>query len=107
MAAYDLYGCKLSVLTDAKRSLESLLGVQFERRNSSYQGGEYYRHGAEAAEHFILKKNIDPYDDEPAEAKFPDYPILFYVNASERPAQLRDGIERLGEGFILLRHDDF
>lgn len=106
MTAYDLYGCKLA-LGEAKACLEELFGVRFESRDSTYQGGEYFRYGDASAEHFVLKKNIDPFDGEPAEMKFPDYPILLYVNATIRSTELQDAIGRLQGDYRLLRHEDF
>ena len=106
MAAYDLYGSTSQALDDIRSSVEKALGVTFEARESSYQGGDYYRYGPAAGEHFVLKSNVDPYDGEPAETRFPQYPTLLYVNSTSRSAELRGRVEALTE-LTLLRHEDF
>jgi len=42
---YDLYGARCLCLLQAKIYAENSLGVSFEERNSTYQGGSYYISG--------------------------------------------------------------
>ena len=70
MATYVLYGSKASPV-EAKEILEELLTLQFVARESDYQSGEYFRAGDKAGEFFELKKNVDPFDGDPVEMKFP------------------------------------
>ena len=76
MATYILYGSKVS-LTKAKEILEELLTLQFEARESEYQGGEYFHAGCMIAESFELKRNVDPFDGDPVEMNFPEFPSFW------------------------------
>ena len=106
MTTYILYGCEASP-AEAKGILEELLTLQFEGRESAYQCGEYFRVGDKAGEHFELKKNADPFDGDPVEMKFPEFPTLLYINATSRSEELREIVEHARGGFALLRHEDF
>jgi hypothetical protein len=106
MAIYDLYGFLSIDIDEAKNLLEAAINIKFEARESSYQGGNYFRSGKTSHEHFVLKRNIDPYDDEPAEMSFPEYPTLFYVNDTLRSDDLQEKMARRAESFVLLRHED-
>ena len=59
MAIYDLYGFLSQDIEAAKKILETALNIQFEARDSDYQGGLYYKYGKAGNENFILKQNID------------------------------------------------
>jgi hypothetical protein len=104
MKVYDLYGFLSDDIVAARGALEAALGQQFEARDSDYQGGEYFQLGKAGAEHFVLKRNVDPYDGDPAEQEFPQHPVIFYVNATARAAELRQKIATAG--CVLLRHED-
>lgn len=106
MKTYDLYGTKCLNLGLARAQVEKLAGISLEERESTYHGGIYYLHGDNSSAHFVLKKNIDPFDGEPVEQAFSDYPILFYVNATNRSLELMDALIVEG-GFSLLRHEIF
>jgi len=106
MAIYDLYGFLSTDIDEAKNILEAALDIKFEAHDSSYQGGDYFRIGKTTDEHFVLKRNVDPYDDEPAEMSFPEHPILFYVNDTSRSADLQGRMAQKAENFVLLRHED-
>lgn len=67
---YDLYGAKKSCLLSARSDVESLLGETFEERDSTYQGGVYYRWGRSDSENFVLKLNIDFFDGGPVEPNY-------------------------------------
>lgn len=106
MTTYILYGSKVSPV-EAKGVLEELLTLQFEARESDYQNGEYFRAGNKTAEHFELKKNADPFDGDPVEMKFPEFPTLLYINATSRSEELKEILEHARGDFALLRHEDF
>lgn len=106
MAAYILYGSKLSPV-DAKVLLEEILRLEFEARESDYQSGEYFRAGNRVGESFELKKNLDPFDGDPLEMKFPEFSTLLYINATSRSSALKEIMERAGASFNLLRDENF
>lgn len=105
MATYDLYGFLSSDISEAKNLLEDALHIKFEDHESTYQAGGYFRNGSSANEHFILKRNLDPYDAEPAEMSFPKHPILFYVNDTSRSEDLQRRVVQKSGSFVLLRHE--
>ncbi|MDB5824325.1 MAG: hypothetical protein JWR21_3029 [Herminiimonas sp.] len=107
MAIYDLYGFMSDDMEVAKSLLEASLDIEFEVRDSDYQGGKYYKCGRTGVENFVLKRNVDPFDGEPAEMPFPDHKISFYVNDTLRSADLQNRISQKAKGFVLLRHEDF
>ena len=101
---YDLYGAKDHDLYSAMRIAEAALGVTFEEKGSSYQGGVYYRFKGHGSENIIIKVNIDPFDGDPAEAAFPAYSVLLYVNSTGRSSELEAAIGRC-RVFKLLRRE--
>jgi len=106
MPIYDLYGFLSTDINEAKNFLESALNIKFEVHDSSFQGGEYFRSGKYTDENFVLKRNIDPCDNEPAEISWPEYPILFYVNDTMRSVDLRVRIDQNTGNVIFLRHEN-
>lgn len=106
MYIYDLYGSFSADINEAKVLIESALGIKFDARNGDYQGGDYFECDGPGDENFILKRNIDPYDDEPIEMKFPKHQILFYINDTLRSAELKMLIEQGAGSLALLRHDE-
>ncbi|MPS29594.1 MAG: hypothetical protein E2576_01070 [Alcaligenaceae bacterium] len=106
MAIYDLYGFMPDDIDGAKDVLESALGMQLDARDSYYQGGGYFQWGKTSDEHFLLKRNVDPIDGEPAEPSFPKYKVLFYANDTSRSESLQKMIDEAAKGFVLLRHED-
>jgi hypothetical protein len=106
MAIYDLYGFLSDDIDGAKNLLETSLGIHFEVRESDYQGGKYLRWGNTSDEHFVLKRNADPFDGEPSEMSFPAHRILFYVNDTSRSANLQRQINQRVKNLVLLRHED-
>ena len=106
MAIYDLYGFLSDDIDGARRFLEASLGIKFEIRDSDYQGGEYYKWGKTGDENFVLKRNVDIIDGEPAEMSFPVHQILFYVNDTARSADLQEKMNQGAKDFALLRHED-
>ncbi|MDY7574616.1 hypothetical protein [Actimicrobium sp. CCI2.3] len=105
MAIYELYGFLSNDIDEAKNSLESAFNIKFEAHDSSYHEGDYFRSGKSINEHFILKRNVDPYDNEPVEISYSEYPILLYINDTLRSVDLKRKIDQKVSGFILLRHE--
>ena len=106
MPSFLLYGIRKSSLSEAKVSAESMLGFFFAERDSFYQAGIYYDFGAGGEEQFVLKKNIDPFDGDPVEQDFASFPILFYINSTDRPSELI-ALMTNTENFELLRQEVF
>ncbi|MBM0280190.1 hypothetical protein [Pseudomonas chlororaphis] len=102
MTAYDLYGFKSLSVLEARSKIEERLGFSFEERESSYQGGDYYKFGDKGEESFVLKRNVDPFDGEPVEQIFSEYPVLLYVDMTLRSEEIKS---LLSTEFYLLRHE--
>jgi hypothetical protein len=105
MAIYDLYGCLTVGLEEAKNVLETTLDIKFESHDSVYQGGDYFRSGKTTDEHFVLKRNLDLFDNEAAEMSFAEYPVLFYVNGTSRSLDLQQKLVQKEKSIVLLRHE--
>lgn len=103
MATFDLYGLQTETLEAARDAIEAALGSQLVAHESGYHGGAYYRLGQAGAEHFILQRNYDEFDEEWAEPLFKDYSFLLYVNESGRREELE---MRLTEAGHLLRRQE-
>ncbi|QBG94600.1 hypothetical protein EYC55_02615 [Xanthomonas oryzae] len=88
MSSYILFGIMSNSISVTKDRLEKTFSVYFEERDSSYQGGLYYVFNAAGSEQFLLKKNKDPFDGEPVEQGFPEYPLLLYINETNRSSDL-------------------
>lgn len=104
MSAFDIYGLLNIDLESAKTMVESVLGLKLQAHDSSYRGGSYYRQGTTGEENFILQNNIDLIDGEPID--FPQYPILLYINHTDRSFEIRQMIESSQEKMILLKHNE-
>jgi hypothetical protein len=104
MAIFDLYAINTDNLNEASVLVERALLISLEGRESTYEGGVYFRSGNKSGENFVLKRNIDPFDDEPVEQAFPEARILFYVNDTRRQAEIQDALVR--GGFVLLRSEE-
>lgn len=105
-SSYILFGVRDASIGQARAEIESALGFCFEERESSYQAGLYYIFGAKGSEQFVLKQNLDPFDGEPAEQDFPEYPLILYINSTNRPSELIVSFSTK-EKFELLRQEFF
>lgn len=106
MPTCDLYGLKVENLESARIMIEQALGFHLAEHESLYLGGSYYRWGNLGQEHFILQRNIDPFDNEPAELEFPEITILLYVNETERPIELEQILTAKIPNIKLLRRKE-
>jgi len=106
MKTCDLYGFGNDDLEAAKLAVEQALGIRLTAHESLYFAGNYYRLGRLGEEHFILRRNIDPFDGEPAELEFPEVGILLYVNETERPRELEQILTTKTPGLLLLRRGE-
>lgn len=103
MKVFDLYGHKDGADLESVRHLaERALGVVFAAHESSYVG-DYYRHGLSGAENFVLQRNFNKIEQEWTEKSFKEYPVLLYVNESQRAEGLEESLTP--EGFVLVRRE--
>lgn len=107
MSSFDLYGFRNHDMALARGILESVLNIKLLERESDYQGGLYYLSGDSSGEHYLLKRNIDLADNEPAEPTFHKYSIIFYVNDTQQSDILKSRINEKAPDFILLRSEQF
>lgn len=77
--AYYLYGSTLLDSRTLRESLEAALEVRFERRDSDYRGGEYFRfQGAKGL--LTIETNYTDEDGCPVEEDFSDHGTLLYAS---------------------------
>ena len=103
---YDLYAVGGASLEEARRVVEAALNLCLLAHESGFHGGEYFRSGQASGEHFILKRNWDPFDEEWAEPSHQSASYLLYVNKTTRSAELRERLEE-DEGVVHLRRKVF
>ena len=102
---YELYGTAIASLERARSVVEEAVQIRLEPHESGYRCGNYYRFGDVGDEHFILQLNFDEIDGEWTEPEHTEYPLILYVNESERSDQIA---EQLGNQslFKLLRRQE-
>ena len=103
---YDLYGSLSTDIDKAKEVLENTLSFKFCEHNSSYHGVYFEWSEERYEESFVLKRNVDPIDDEPVETSFAEYPIIFYVNNTLRSKELQIKMALKAKEFILVRREE-
>lgn len=102
---YDVYGSKTMGLEQLRSAIEAVAGVNFERHESSYLGGDYFRAGDPRAEEFVIHANFVDEDGEFAEAEHPEYCSILEINASPRADQLRVSLAGLVDVHFLRRDE--
>ncbi len=90
---FAIYAIKAPSFDIARARVEKAFGFVFAERESLYQGGIYYRYHGDGEEQFLLKRNTDPFDDEPAEQEHPDVEFLLYVDHTLRTHEIRKIVE--------------
>ena len=105
MAICDLYAVNATSIEEARAFIEEI-GIVLREHNSGYHRGPYFAYGKIGEENFKLKRNIDPYEDVPNEADFPDQQFLLYVNNTPRSPELQELFQGENSRFTLLRHED-
>lgn len=105
LRSYDLYGVRCESMEHARSVIESLLNIVLIAHESGFHCGEYYRLYDVGQEHFILQNNYDAFEGEWTEEAFQEFPILFYVNETDRSGDLKSVL--LGEKrIVLLKHQE-
>lgn len=104
---HKLFGASRLSLEQARRSLETLLGLQFELHESLYFGGDYFRFEVGDLT-LTLRPNFIDEDGERAEPLFPNEPVLLYFDCSAEnmpAAQKLALLSGSSETFPILRDD--
>jgi hypothetical protein len=101
---FELFGSPTTDIAQVRAAVEGLLGCALEEHESAYVEGEYYRADLPDGESVVVKRNLDPFDQEPLEENFPEYPVLVYVDNTMRPSEIRSTMERQGD-FVSLRQE--
>ena len=104
MKYYDLYGTRDMTIDELRVGAASALEVSFSARESS-STGPYYKADL-GDENFAIYVNFkDPrYEDEILRPQFADYPVLLFVNRTERADELRGRLLEV-PGLVHLRRD--
>ena len=85
-----------------KTMLESLFGITFRERESSYYGVVYFRFDSKESGQFILQENFDSVESEWVEEDHQDLPLLLHVSCAPDPESVKR-ILALAEGCRLIR----
>lgn len=88
---YILYGAKEPSAGEVAAAIERSLEVDLELRESSYKGGEYFRHRGESEWEVSVELNWRDEEGILAKPKFPDFPVLVYL--SEAPVEIEEIVD--------------
>lgn len=75
-----MYGVESMDVRNAASALESLLGVRFHRRESSYKGGEYFLASFNSGGEITVEVNWVDEDGDLAEPEYANFSVLVYAN---------------------------
>lgn len=103
MKTYDLYGIRVDDLETARAVVEDALRIKLNPHESSYHCGDYYRVGDAGAEHIVLQRNHDDLEKEWTEEGFKEFPVLLYVNETDRAADIENALARMPAVSLLRR----
>jgi len=99
---YDLYGFAKTRLESVRVAVEAALNVAFERRDSSYRGGEYFRCASTNGGEFILQTNHDDSSGDWAEDAFQQHSTLLYATTGTENDAVKNAVASIG-GQLLRR----
>lgn len=80
MRVYDLYGIEMGSLDEVAIQVSRLLGIEFEERESDFIGGLYYRAKLVEGGTMRLQYNYNEQYEAFQVTKFPEFPILLYID---------------------------
>jgi hypothetical protein len=100
---FDTYGIVAPSLEDARRQVESRIGVPLVLHNSGYLGGDYYRWGKTGQENFILQSNFNDAEQEWTVPAFQHCAFVLYVSYTLRSAEIQGKLEEVA---TLISHED-
>jgi hypothetical protein len=104
----DLYGFRLNNLHELAKRLEEIFDTKFDLGESLWVG-PYYIAGDpfEGEENLYLKGNYVDFEEEWTEPQFKEFPIVFYVNRTQRAIEIETLIKSiLKDDVVLLRREE-
>lgn len=104
-----IYGFRTNQLLELAQLLEQALEMKFEERDSLYKG-VYYRFETDDEE-FSLQSNRDPVskpdEDQWIEERYKDFPVLLYVDCTQRSDEIHNRLLlRVPDATQLFHQDD-
>jgi hypothetical protein len=104
MSTEDLYGFNAGDLETARTLVEKALGVEFDLRNSSYHGGDYYSKQLDNKDEILVQTNNDNDGQEGswADEDYKNFGILLRVYSPEHGDEYKSILTSNGSGFIIL-----
>ena len=88
---YDIYGFGVDEIDNIAKKIEEFLQIKWVPRHSSFIG-DYYQVGRHREESFKLQSNYSTEEGEWTIPEAKEYPILLYVNNTQRPEQIEASI---------------
>ncbi len=104
MKRFDLYGAHNSSLEEVLDAIQHNLDSEFALHDSDYLGGEYFR-SASPREEILVQPNSPDDEGYCPEPDFEEWPILVYVNKSERWDEVDHAMSKI-EGLKRLRSEE-
>ncbi len=103
MKRFDLYGACGGSLEEVRLRVQHGLDRDFVLHESGYRGGEYFR-AAGPPEEVLLQTNAPDEEGYYPEPEFREWPILVYINDSQRWGELDRRIAEI-HSLVLLRSE--
>jgi len=102
-SVFYLFGAREGDLVGVVEALAAVLEIEFECRESSYKGGEYFRNRRGIQGKITVESNWVDDEGYLAESEYPEYSVLIYVSSMRGSAI--DAMSRL-DGISLLRSEE-
>lgn len=103
MKSFDLYGYPENELEGARAAIEHALRINLTAHSSDYWGDDYVcRRGDEDIQ---LHRNLSEIEQAWTEESFCDFPVILYVNSTQRPREIEDLLICGVAGIRLLRRE--
>ncbi|MGH6859817.1 MAG: hypothetical protein ACRECY_06145, partial [Phyllobacterium sp.] len=99
-----LFGIHSEYMQEIKNILEDILGIEMEAREG-FHVGDYYCFGV--PESLLCLQYNEDFEGEVVEDKFPDYPLILYVNDVDQCPHYLAAIEARPDVFVKLHTDQW
>lgn len=100
----DIYGFGGRDLDSVRKLVEGSVDIEFEARESSFLGGDYFLARSSSDEKWTLRSNYSPEDDDWYEDSHRNHRILLLLEGTERSEDIERRLVRF-EGIALLRRE--
>jgi hypothetical protein len=102
---YDTYGFAATTLEELAPRLQSVLGLPFQQRESSYYAGRYYLYKPAYGQEIRLYRNRYPVGDAWVREQYRDYSVILEVSGLDGMDEIQQKVLTGLAGVVLLASD--